>query len=49
MNMAYSWKHDYGGKNFVVTDRRWQDVKINIGVMGRSGVGKSSFINALRG
>ena len=29
--------------------RRWKDVEINIGVTGDSGVGKSSFINAIRG
>ena len=28
---------------------RWKDVEINIGVTGDSGVGKSSFINAIRG
>ena len=28
---------------------RWEDVEINIGVTGDSGVGKSSFINAIRG
>ena len=28
---------------------RWKDVEINIGVTGNSGVGKSSFINAIRG
>jgi predicted GTPase len=27
----------------------WRDVEINIGVTGDSGVGKSSFINAIRG
>ncbi len=28
---------------------RWKDVEINIGVTGDSGVGKSTFINAIRG
>ncbi|XP_046843968.1 interferon-inducible GTPase 5-like [Xenia sp. Carnegie-2017] len=28
---------------------RWKDVEVNIGVTGNSGVGKSSFINAIRG
>ncbi|XP_028405053.1 T-cell-specific guanine nucleotide triphosphate-binding protein 1-like isoform X2 [Dendronephthya gigantea] len=28
---------------------KWRDVEINIGVTGDSGVGKSSFINAIRG
>ena len=28
---------------------RWKDVEINIGITGNSGVGKSSFINAIRG
>ena len=28
---------------------RWKNVKVNIGITGRSGVGKSSFINAIRG
>ena len=27
----------------------WKDVEINIGVTGPTGVGKSSFINAIRG
>ena len=27
--------------------QRWKDVEINIGVTGDSGVGKSSFINAI--
>ena len=27
----------------------WKDVEINIGVTGVAGVGKSSFINAIRG
>ena len=27
----------------------WKDIEINIGVTGDSGVGKSSFINAVRG
>ena len=27
----------------------WKNAKINIGVTGNSGVGKSSFINAIRG
>jgi predicted GTPase len=27
----------------------WKNVKINIGVTGNSGAGKSSFINAIRG
>ena len=27
----------------------WKDIKIRIGVTGNSGVGKSSFINAIRG
>ena len=28
---------------------RWKEVEINIGVTGDSGVGKSSFINTIRG
>ncbi len=28
---------------------RWKDIEINIGVTGDCGVGKSSFINAIRG
>ena len=28
---------------------RWKEVEVNIGITGRSGVGKSSFINAIRG
>jgi predicted GTPase len=27
----------------------WRSVEINIGITGGSGVGKSSFINAIRG
>jgi predicted GTPase len=27
----------------------WEDAEINIGIIGNSGVGKSSFINAIRG
>ena len=29
--------------------QQWKDVEINIGVTGDCGVGKSSFINAIRG
>ena len=29
--------------------KRWEDVEINFGITGDSGVGKSSFINAVRG
>jgi putative ribosome biogenesis GTPase RsgA len=29
--------------------QQWKDVEINIGVTGDSGVGKSSFVNAIRG
>ena len=28
---------------------RWKKVKVNIGITGCSGVGKSSFINVIRG
>lgn len=28
---------------------RWKDAEINVAVTGNSGVGKSSFINAIRG
>ena len=28
---------------------RWREVKVNLAVVGESGVGKSSFINAIRG
>ena len=28
---------------------RWKEVKINLAILGNSGVGKSSFINAIRG
>ena len=28
---------------------RWKEVEVNIGITGGSGVGKSSFINAIRG
>jgi putative ribosome biogenesis GTPase RsgA len=28
---------------------RWKDVEINLAILGNSGVGKSSFINAIRG
>ena len=28
---------------------RWKEVEVNIGITGCSGVGKSSFINAIRG
>ena len=28
--------------------QQWKDIKINIGVTGDSGAGKSSFINAIR-
>ena len=28
---------------------RWKKVKVNIGITGNAGVGKSSFINAIRG
>ena len=27
---------------------RWKEVKINIAILGNSGAGKSSFINAIR-
>lgn len=27
----------------------WQNVKINLAILGNSGAGKSSFINAIRG
>ena len=30
-------------------NEEWKNVTINIGVIGQSGVGKSSFINAIRG
>ena len=29
--------------------QRWEDVKVNLAILGASGVGKSSFINAIRG
>ena len=29
--------------------KRWENVKINLAILGDSGVGKSSFINAIRG
>ena len=28
---------------------RWKEVEVNIGITGCSGVGKSSFINVIRG
>lgn len=28
---------------------QWREVKVNLAVLGASGVGKSSFINAIRG
>jgi predicted GTPase len=36
-------------KEFLTKLGRWKDVEINIGVTGNSGVGMSSFINAIRG
>ncbi len=37
------------GEFFKAKLERWKDVKITIGVTGESGVGKSTFINAIRG
>jgi predicted GTPase len=37
------------GEVFKAKLEQWKDVEINIGVTGDSGVGKSSFINAIRG
>ena len=34
---------------FKVQLERWKEVEVNIGITGCSGVGKSSFINAIRG
>ena len=28
---------------------KWKEVRINLAILGESGVGKSSFINAIRG
>ena len=28
---------------------QWREVKVNLAILGASGVGKSSFINAIRG
>ncbi|CAB4024039.1 interferon-inducible GTPase 5-like [Paramuricea clavata] len=39
-----------GNEEFIKTKLgRWKDVEINIGIIGNYGVGKSSFINAIRG
>ena len=37
------------GEFFKAKLERWKGVEINIGVTGECGVGKSSFINAIRG
>jgi predicted GTPase len=44
-------KHGISGYEELIKTklRRWKDVEINIGITGNSGVGKSSFINAIRG
>jgi putative ribosome biogenesis GTPase RsgA len=44
-------KHGLTGidKFFKEKLQQWKNVKITIGVTGDSGVGKSSFINAIRG
>ena len=34
---------------FKIQLERWKEVEVNIGITGCSGVGKSSFINAIRG
>ena len=36
-------------RNLKAELEKWRDVEINICVTGESGVGKSSFINAIRG
>ena len=43
-------KHGVSGidKIFKAKLEGWKDVQINIGVIGNSGVGKSSFVNAIR-
>jgi putative ribosome biogenesis GTPase RsgA len=47
----YIKKHGLTGidKFFKAKLQQWKNVKITIGVTGDSGVGKSSFINAIRG
>ena len=44
-------KHGVDGieELFMANLKRWEDVEINFGITGDSGVGKSSFINAVRG
>ena len=51
-NMAkYIEEHGVSGieEHYKSTLQQWKAVEINIGVTGDCGVGKSSFINAIRG
>ena len=34
---------------FRIQLERWRNVEVNVGITGDSGVGKSSFINVIRG
>ena len=47
----YIEKHGVSGieERFKAELDHWKNAEIKIGVMGNSGVGKSSFINAIRG
>ena len=54
MGKAQSKDEEYKSEEFQEAKLRealigWKDIKIKIGVTGNSGVGKSSFINAIRG